>query len=152
MAMVADLGKSTANTHFSAAWFLLDRVYILTGLFTFTLTLIPRCCVVGTLLWNSCVIDTNTSVLCCRDTAVEFMCQTRMTVVNGMTSLNTEHMLIQTRRFATLLLLFAAFWSLVSTFVPTTAQPRHCIPFSWLTLKDILDKYIQLEHYGHPPI
>jgi hypothetical protein len=39
----------------------------------------------------------------------------------------------------------------VSTFVPTTAQPRSCIPFSWLTLKEILDKYIKLEHYGHPP-
>jgi inositol 1,4,5-triphosphate receptor-associated cGMP kinase len=86
-----------------------------------------------------------------RDTAVEFVCRTHVTIVDSMTSLNTDYVLIQLRRCATVLLLFAAFWSLVSTFVPTTAQPRSCTPFSWLTLKDVLDKIAQLEHYGPPP-
>jgi len=93
----------------------------------------------------------NICVLCFRDTAVEFVCRTHVTIVDSMTSLNTDYVLMQTRRCATLLLLFAAFWSLVSTFVPTSAQPRSCTPFSWLTLKDVLDKIARLEHYGSPP-
>lgn len=108
-----------------------QTMYVMTGPFTFILTLI--------------------CVLCFRDTAVEFVCRTHVTVVDGVTSLNTDYVLIQMRRCATVLLLFAAFWSLVSTFVPTTAQPSSCTPFSWLTLKDVLDKIARLEHYGPPP-
>ncbi|PNF37684.1 hypothetical protein B7P43_G11995 [Cryptotermes secundus] len=86
-----------------------------------------------------------------RDTAMEFTSQVHMTLVNCMMPLNMDYMLIQTRRCATLLLLFAAFWSLISTFVPTTAESRNSIPFSWLTLKDVLLPYMQLQHYGRPP-
>lgn len=86
-----------------------------------------------------------------RDTAMEFVSQVHMTLVNCMMPLNMDYILIQTRRCATLLLLFAAFWSLISTFVPTTAESRNSVPFSWLTLKDILVPYMQLQHYGRPP-
>ncbi|KDR22682.1 Lymphoid-restricted membrane protein [Zootermopsis nevadensis] len=86
-----------------------------------------------------------------RDCAREFICEMHTTIVECMVPMNVDYVLIQTRRCATLLLLFAALWSLVSTFVPTTAQSSNCVPFSWLTLKDILLPYTQLRHYGPPP-
>jgi hypothetical protein len=107
-------------------------VYIVIGLFTF-------------------FHNINNIVLCCRDSTMEFICQMYMTLVDCMMPLNMDYIFIQMRRCATLLLLFAALWSLVFTFVPTTAQSWNSVPFSWLTLKDILIPYTELRHYGPPP-
>ncbi|PSN45942.1 hypothetical protein C0J52_16541 [Blattella germanica] len=65
------------------------------------------------------------------ENATDLICRTHMAVLDSILPLNVDYVLRQTRRCATFLLLVAALWSLVSTFVPATAQTRDCYPFSW---------------------
>ncbi|XP_069675352.1 inositol 1,4,5-triphosphate receptor associated 2-like isoform X2 [Periplaneta americana] len=87
-----------------------------------------------------------------RDSASDFIYQTRTALMDNVVPLNVDHMLIQTRRCATFLLLCAALWSLLSTFVPIAAQSTRCVPFSWVTWEELLHPYVTIRRNGPPPI
>ncbi|XP_069675355.1 227 kDa spindle- and centromere-associated protein-like isoform X2 [Periplaneta americana] len=78
--------------------------------------------------------------------------QTRAAQMDSVVPLTMDYVVIQTRRWATFLLLFAALWSLLSTFVPIAAQSKSCIPFSWVSWEELLRPYIKIRRNGPPPM